>query len=523
VAAMTQYWLLLSLCFPGAEPAPLAAARLAERIDHHVDAVLDEKSITAAPLADDAEFIRRVHLDLIGRIPAADDVRRFLADPSPAKRDDLIDQLLSDPRHFDHFARTWRALLLPEAETDLQIDYFRPGLEAWLRERRAKNAGLDLLVRELIATPISDSAQAPEMVLRDLRRANSLGYFAAKEAKPENLAASATRLFLGVRLECAQCHDHPFGEWTQRQFWNQAAFFAGLERQGKGVFAPLAEARGLREVAMMQTGSSVAAVFLDGKTPEVKPTDSPRIAFAAWLTARDNVQFAKAGVNRVWGQLMGIGLVDPVDDFHEMNPPSHPALLDELAAAFAESSFDLTLLTGAICRTRAYQRTSRTTAPGQDELHLYARRGVKSLSGEQFLDVLSAALGWPREDDPLRVGRNRDPVQQQLLDLFSSSERSSDPHTTITQALALMNGTVINGAAGEKPSPTLARLIERRDEPLACKLDALYLATLSRFPTQAERSELVQYAGAASDEELPRRLGDVLWVLLNSVEFRCNH
>ncbi|MGE3314809.1 MAG: DUF1549 and DUF1553 domain-containing protein [Planctomycetaceae bacterium] len=520
---MTTCFVLMSLCFAGAAEPVDPPSRLAARIDELIEAPFAERKIVAAPPSDDAEFLRRISIDLIGQIPSEKEVREFLVDPSSSKRGELIDRLLKDPRHFEHFAHSWRALLLPEAESDLQVDYFRPGLEAWLRERREKNMPFNAIVRDLLSVPISDSRTAPEMVIRDLRRPNPLGYFAAKDAKPENLAASATRLFLGVRLECAQCHDHPFGHWTQKQFWNQAAFFAGLERQGKGVFSPIIESRGLREIPVMQTSTSAPPLFLDGKPPELAVDKSPRTAFAEWLTSVENTQFAKATVNRVWGQLLGLGLVDPVDDFHAGNLPSHPELLDELTTRFIESDFDLSMLIAAICRTRAYQRTSRLTDPSQEENRTFAKMAVKQMAAEQFVDSLLAAVGTPRDADALRNGRNRDPLQQQLLDLFSSGDKLSDPQSSILQALALMNGRMVSDAAVEQKSPTLQSLFERSSEPASAKIDALYLATLSRFPTESERAKLVDYLAVNESKELSRRLGDVLWVLLNSVEFGCNH
>ena len=515
--------ILIGLSLAGTALQAPSPDQLAERIDQQIDEALRAKQIASAAIANDAEFLRRVSLDVIGRIPTEAEAREFLADADTAKRANLIDRLLEDPRHAEHFARTWRGLLLPEAETDLQVDYFRPGLEAWLREHREKNLGFDQIVRELIAVPISGNKTSPEMVLLDLRQPNPLGYFAAKEATPENIAAATTRLFLGIRLECAQCHDHPFADWTQNQFWNQAAFFGGIERQGKGVFSPLIESPGLHDIAIELTNDRASALFLNGGAPVVGADESPRTAFAAWLTAPDNPHFAKAAVNRVWGQLMGVGLVEPVDDFQDGNPPSHPELLDGLAAAFVESGFDLTYLIGAICRTNAYQRTSEFTGEEPDDPQAFARMAIKPLSGEQFVESVLSALGHPRENDPLRVGRNRDPLERQLLDLFATAENHHDPQTSILQALTLMNGELINDAVVMRKSPTLSAAIERSDEPIAARVESLYLITLSRLPSESEQQRLTMYLSEGGEDELPRRMGDVLWMLLNTMEFRCNH
>lgn len=517
---MTLWSLILVLCCGVTPPSDPAA--LATRIDHHIDATLQKQKITPAPRADDSEFHRRLYLDLIGRIPSATDVTRFLAETNPAKRSQLIQKLLADSRHFDHFAHTWRALLLPEAETDLQLDYFRPGLEAWLRDQRSRNTSFQTMVQELLAAPIATSKDSPEMVLRDLRKPNLMGYFAAKEAKPENLAGSATRLFLGYRIECAQCHDHPFDNWTQEQFWNQAAFFAGLERQGKGAFSPLVDTPGPRDIAMAQTKKSVPALYLDGQKPAITPQQSPRIPFATWLTANQNKQFARATVNRIWGELLGSGLVDPVDDFHDGNPASHPELLEELTQAFIDSNYDLSYLINGICLSQAYQRTSRHLEGSHSDPHLFASMAVKQMSGEQFVESLLTALGLPIEDDPLRVGRNRDPLHLRLLDLFASSGQFRDPQTSIIQALELMNGPIVNDTLHAGKSPLLSKLTASQD-PLPSKIETLYLATLNRLPNQNERERMTKFVSGGTPQEVSAKLGDALWILLNSLEFRCNH
>jgi hypothetical protein len=246
-------------------------------------------------------------------------------------------------------------LLLPEAETEPQIRYFQPGFEAWLAERRRTNAGFDQTVRELLTVPIAGPDETPEFVLRDLRRPNPLAFIATKNAEPEKIASSAVRLFLGLRLECAQCHDHPFDHWTQKQFWNQAAFFAGIERRGKGFFAPLVESTDRRSIRLMDTADIVPALYLDQTEPQFDGRQPARVRFAEWMTAPDNPYFARTVVNRVWSQFLGRGLVEPIDDFRESNQPSHPELLDDLAGAFKRSGYDVTLLVRSICRTEAHQ------------------------------------------------------------------------------------------------------------------------------------------------------------------------
>ena len=292
----------------------------------------------------------------------------------------------------------WRAALAPETTSIPEARLFQVGFEAWLRLRFRSNVGYDALVRELLSAPLSTDPDSPTPALRRPEDPNPLAFYAVKDAKPENLAAATTRVFLGVQIECAQCHDHPFAKWTRDQFWNQAAFFAGVERHGDGLFSPVSENFAASEISPGSGKKPVMALFLDEKSPALKPGVSPRAALANWVTARDNPFFARATVNRVWGQFFGCGIVDPVDDFHEGNNPSHPELLDELAKAFADSSFDLKYLIRSLCRTRAYQRTSASTTPGQDDPRLFARMAAKGLTGEQLFDSLILATGFQGGD-----------------------------------------------------------------------------------------------------------------------------
>src|SRR5580704_17926609 len=300
---MPSWFLAISLLAAGAGTSDSPSAGLARTIDHQIAARLAEEHVEPAARADDAELLRRLSLDLIGRIPTTKEVQSFLADPSTDKTSSnkttrLIDRLLADPQHSRQFARVWRALLLPEAATDPRIAYFQPGFEEWLAERRRANVGFDAMVREMLTVPISRPDEPPQFVLRDLRKANPVAFLASKQVDPAKIATSCVRIFLGVRMECAQCHNHPFDRWTQRQFWSQAAFFAGLERRGRGPFAPLTEAVDRRTIRMNDTDKLVPASLLDGTQVRGDGQKLPRLGFGEWLTARQNPYFARAIVNR---------------------------------------------------------------------------------------------------------------------------------------------------------------------------------------------------------------------------------
>jgi hypothetical protein len=494
---------------------------IARSIDSQLMQRLESEKVIAAPLADDAEFYRRLHLDLVGRIPTAEEATAFLGDATPDKRAAAIDRLLASPEHAEHFANVWRALLIPEAETEQQIRYFLPGFETWLKTRRTENAGFDRIVRDLLTVPITGTEKRPQLVLTDLRAANPIAFIASKEADPGKLAATSTRLFLGIRLECAQCHNHPFDKWTQEQFWNQAAFFAGVQRKGRGAFAPVFEKPETTTIALMTDSSKmVPAMFLNASEPADAAHDRPRTVLANWMTSPENPFFARATVNRVWGQLMGRGIVDPVDDFHESNPASHPELLSYMATEFSASGFNLTELYRTICRTEAYQRTSRQTDPSQDDPQLFSRMQLKPMSGEQFYDSLAQAIRLDQPPPSRSMTRNEEPGRRRFLETFGAQGDQSNPETSVLQALTLMNGPLIGRAANVETGNLLKSL---KDKSPTDALNSLYLATLSRPETDDERLALMSHLEKGGVDAQPQRLGDVLWMLLNSAEFRWNH
>jgi Protein of unknown function (DUF1549)/Protein of unknown function (DUF1553) len=522
-------WALLAAAPALAADTARDAKALADQIDKLVAERWAKENVKPAPAADDAEFLRRLSLDVAGRIPSVSEVRDFLADPAKDKRARAVERLLDGPAYVNHFANTWQTLLVPENDpNDFQLRVYLPSFEAWMRQQFQDNVSYDKMVRALLTTPVASDGQAQFQKIRSGERTepSPLAFYVAKKTKPEELAAATSRLFMGVKIECAQCHNHPFAKWKREQFWETAAFFAGLQADNNNFFGNVRELTDRREMAIPGTERVVQANFLDGTEPRWKYKVGPRVTFAEWLTARDNPFFARATANRLWAHFYGIGIVDPVDDLgDEKAEPSHPALLDELAKQFASHDFDLKFLIRAITMSKTYQLTSAQTDPSQEDVRLFARMPVKGMTAEQLFDSVSAATGYSERrlsDDPF-VFRGNTP-RSEFLTKFASQDKRTESTTSILQALSLMNGKLVADATNVDRSVTLAGVADAPFLDSGGKVEALFLATLSRTPKSAERERFVKYVESGGTQKDKRKaLADVFWALLNSSEFMLNH
>jgi hypothetical protein len=507
----------------GAAPAQDAQA-LSDRIDAHLDRVLRARGVAPAGQADDAEFLRRVTLDVAGRIPHIDEVRNFLADKEADKRVRLVERLLAGPAYAHHTAQTLRAFLVPQASANPQLQHPAVSLEAWLRQRVRAGRGYDAIVRELLTAPLDYHERPAGGPGAPLSGLSALAFYQANDLKAETGASSAARLFLGVKLECAQCHDHPFDKWSRTQFWESAAFFAGVPPLDPGSKPTGPEPPALRRRLKVPDKEAVAeACFLDGKEPDWAKNPDPRRAFAAWVTAPDNPFFARMTANRVWARLFGVGLVDPIDDFGPHNKPSHPELLDDLARGLAASGFDERFLIRALTRTAAYGRTSRAVSAAQEDARVFARMNVKGLSAEQLFDSLALATGY-REAVPAAArpafGWERGTPRGLFVARFGGGSQRTDQQTSILQALALMNGDWVARQTDPARGEMLRVVSEAPFLDDRGRIETLYLAALARPPRPEEMRRLLAHLEGG---DRWRALADIFWALLNSNAFLLNH
>ena len=502
---------------------PLEIEELTRRVDEGLTALWASRGIRPVGAASDAEFMRRVYLDLTGRIPSVNEVHKFLNDASPSKREQLVDQLLAHHDHATHLAAVWRGILLPET-----IDLTRLGgaikFEEWLAGQFAGNKPYDQIVRDLL------------LVEGRVAESGPLLFYAAARMLPEELAAKTSRAFLGMRMECAECHDHPFDEVSQKDFWRFAAFFARISRpKGKmELTSPVLAVRDNRQGdVMVPESKEVVAPRLPYMEADLaNDADGPplRQHLADWLTSTNNGQFARATVNRVWAQLFGRGLVDPVDDMRPANPALAPDVLETLSRDFAASRFDLRRLFRAIVLTDAYQRTSRSVDNDPSRTLHFAQMNVKSLTAEQLYDCITtatrrgAAPAATNAPNAIGVERFQDTSRQAFIEQFRAPVgQTTDYHAGIPQALTLMHGGLIHSSTDLASSGLLKSL----GAPFFTdkhRVETVFLSTLSRHPTPAEFEVIDrQMSSVTTNQERQQVLGDLLWALLNSGEFTFNH
>ncbi len=481
---------------------------LSERIDQLIDAKLSEQGQKPAELCDDVTYLRRVMLDLTGRNPTSGEVVAFMKDSSTDKREKLVDRLLQSPMCATHMANIWSAWLLPEMQNDVGFGQGTLGLQTWLRNRFADNLRYDRLVSDLMVA----SGQAIE---------GPASFYLALEGKPEKIAAKTARVFLGVQLDCAECHDHPFDHWKQRDFWGFAAYFAQLSTNGMEQMQRM-EVRDVDEGDVKLPGSEeiVSPKPLVATGESGLASGSRRQQLTLWLTARENPYLARAAVNRAWSILFGRGLIEPIDDMRSIEMASHPELLSMLAKEFASGGFDLRALLRSLALTKAYQRVStspQVTGDNAAELNSYATMPIKPLTAVQLATCM------------LQVARDiaGERAQTESLQLASQFGKLRGDHSAATlgivQALVTLHGERLNKVHASEESRLLQALTAPHLDDRR-RIDWMFLCTLCRHPTaqeveaieQLRTRELSKSGGSQTDTTWQ---ADLLWALVNSTEF----
>jgi Protein of unknown function (DUF1553)/Protein of unknown function (DUF1549) len=491
-------------------------------IDRHVFAKLRLLRTAPAPLCDDATFLRRASLDVTGRLPTPEEVRRFLADPAPDKRDRLIDALLERPEFADWWALKWADRLGCNQRFVGKIGavkYFE-----WVRHAVAANLPEDELARQVLTASGGNYEHPPAGFYRRLRT-------------PQDRAEEVAQLFLGVRLQCARCHNHPGERWTQDDYYGLAAFFARVAYRNGPFFLQIYDKEETvyptrqGDVTHPRTGQVVAPKFLGGDAPAAEPGTDRRQVLARWLTAPDNPFFARAAVNRLWYHLFGRGIAEPVDDFRSTNPPSNPSLLEALATDFVRHGFDRKYLLREILRSRTYQLSAQPAPGGADDKY-FAHARVRRLQAEQLLDAVCDATGVPEKFPGLPPGTRAAALpdgeyRHPFLEAFGRPARAMacecerDADTSLGQALHLVGGRVLEDKVAS-PAGRVARLITSGHSD-ADVIEELFLATLSRFPTDAERRALLRHFARHGPGRRLVAAEDLLHALLTHKEFLFQH
>jgi hypothetical protein len=512
-------------------------------IDNHIETKLSELGFKPVGRADEAEFLRRVTLDLTGTIPTLERVQQYLKDPAIDKRTKLVDELLASEKYAEHAASVWAGSLVGYGD-DGRGGLARLAVQKSMKELFAKNVPFDEFARKVITaegTLPDGRGMGKGMMGGEDEEAppgtnGLIAFFVrtqqqAQREMPQALAGKFSRLFLGTQIQCAQCHDHPFDKWTQEDFYGMAAFFTqvnvrrdgkdnkdyafivsdreGPRRRMQGLVIPDSKNKTPVKPSFLATGGKPAA------------DEELRAAFARLLTSKENLQFARSTVNRIWGRMMGRGIVHPVDNFDAKNAASHPELLNDLAKEFIKTGFDLKWLIREIALSNAYQRTSKSKKRDAEQEKYLAVAAVRALTPEQIMNSLLTAATVAGDTRETFRPRELIGVFRDFRYAFGDDEGAEmvEFQGTIPAALVMMNSPAIQKAtmaAARGSGGRLAQIVSTYRNPTD-QVTAMFAATLSRGPTGPELNRYVPIAakGAAGAE-------DVFWTLLNSSEFLFN-
>jgi len=486
-------------------------------IDDLVDAKLKKLRIAPSPLCDDATFLRRATLDITGTLPATEDLRKFLDDSSPAKRDHAIEALLNRKEFADLWVMKFAELLQIRSRQEQFSSKAALAYYHWLRDQMLANVPIDQIVKQLLtasgSTLLNPSANYYQVSTDTLK-----------------IAENTAQIFMGMRIQCAQCHNHPFDRWTMNDYYAFANFFPQVGRkQGEDPREYIVFDRGEGDVKHLVTGKPLPPKFLGASQPEIAKAESRREVLASWLASPENPYFAKNLANIVWAHFLGRGIIDPVDDVRISNPASNPELLDALGAKFTEYKYDFKKLVRDICSSRTYQLSTRANESNALDDRNFSHAAIRRIRAEVLLDCLSQVTetkdkftGLPRGARAVEIADGN--TSTFFLTTFGRARResvcscevSTDPN--LSQALHLLNGATVEGKIND--GAVVKKLLKSGKKPAEI-VDDLYLRCFARKPTADESGKLLSFL--KDDKKDEQVLNDVFWALLNSKEFIFNH
>ncbi len=501
-------------------------------IDRHVFANLQRLGIPPSALCDDSTFLRRVNLDLAGRLPTVEETQAFLTSREPDKRDRLIETLLASPEYADWFANKWTALLKNkrDAAADITANF---AFHAWMRDSLLANTPYDQIVRQILASTGTIVANPPVAWYKRVK-------------EPVQQLEDVAQLFLGVRMNCAQCHHHPFERWSQHDYYSFAAFFSQIGRKPTAVADEdlIFHKRGIAQIENKKTREPVRPAALGQPALDIPPDEDPRLRLADWMSEPSNPFFARALVNRYWKHFFKRGLIEPEDDIRESNPASNPELLDALADHFVRSGFDLKELARVLVQSHAYQLSSEPNAHNTADTQNFSRYYPRRLTAEVLLDSLDGVAGSKSDFADLPPGTRAVSLPDNsynraspFLKVFGRPEGASVCECERVQTASLAQSLHLMNAADVKTKLTAAggraERLSKAELPEPKRIRELYLAAFAREP-DAEEVRLAEAhlakprtdaANKPLDSQQARRQGyeDLIWALVNTKEFLFNH
>jgi hypothetical protein len=501
-------------------------------IDHYVFANLKQVGVPPSPICDDSTFLRRISLDIAGRLPTVEETKAFLSSKEPDKRDHAIDMLLASPDYADYFANKWTALLKNKRDdaADITANF---AFHAWMRDSLLANKHYDQIVREILGSTGTVVSNPPVAWYKRVK-------------EPTQQLEDVAQLFLGVRMNCAQCHHHPFERWSQHDYYSFSAFFSQVGRKPTAIAGEdlIFHKRGVAQTENKKTKLPVKPAALGEPPLDISPDEDPRLRLADWMGSKTNPFFAKSLVNRYWKHFFKRGLIEPEDDIRDTNPATNPELLDALAKHFIESGFDLKTVVRVIAQSRTYQLSQQPNEHNAIDRQNFSHYYPKRMPAEVLLDAIDQLTGAKSDFADLPAGTRAISLPDNsynraspFLKIFGRPEGASVcecervQSSSLGQSLHLMNAADVKAKLAA--SQGRADLLAKSTAPEAEKIRELYLAAFAREPhaeeLQITHGYLAQPRLDAQGQPLEagaaqrRAYEDILWALINTKEFLYNH